>query len=68
MDKVIDHLGLTGAGIDKQPAIASWVINSGVIQPADYLAFRHEVRRKALLHLNREEVGLLNWGRFTRGT
>jgi hypothetical protein len=68
LDKVIDHLELTGAGIDKQQAIASWVINSAVIQPADYLDFRHEVRRRALLHLSREDIGLLNWGRFTRGT
>ena len=67
LDKVIDHLGLAGIGIDKQSAIASWVTTSGVIQPADYLAFRHEVRRRALLHLNREDIGLLNWGRFTRG-
>ena len=66
-DKVIDHLGLAGSGVDKQLAIASWVINSEVIDPADYLAFRQEVRRRALLHLKREDIGLLNWGRFARG-
>lgn len=67
LDKVIEHLGLVGTGVDKQTAIASWVISSGVIDPADYLAFRDEVRRRALLHLRREEIGLLNWGRFARG-
>ena len=67
LDKVIDHLGLAAAGVDKQPAIASWVINSGVIQPADYVAFRDEVRRRALRHLSREEIGQLRWGRFTGG-
>jgi hypothetical protein len=67
LDKVIDHLGLVGSGIDKQPAIASWVISSEVIDPADYLAFRHEVRGRALQQLKREDIGLLNWGRFTRG-
>lgn len=67
LDKVIDSLRPAEVG-DKQQAIASVVRSSGVIQPADYLAFRDEAQRRALKHLSRAEIGLLGWGYLTRGT
>lgn len=66
LDKVIDRLRIAEVD-DKQQAIAAFVRSSGVIQPADYVAFRDEVQRRALLHLDRAEIGLLNWGYLTRG-
>lgn len=66
LDKVISQLDLAGSGVDKQTAIATFVRNSGVIQPADYLAFRDEVQRRAVLHLDRPRLGLLGWGDLTR--
>lgn len=67
LDKVLERLGYRGSGIDKQQAIASEVRSSGVIQPADYMAFREEVQRRALNHLSRAEIGLLGWGYLTKG-
>jgi len=67
LDKVLDHLGYRGSGIDKQQAIASLVRSSGVIQPAEYTAFREEVQRRAVQHLSRADIGLLGWGYLTRG-
>jgi hypothetical protein len=65
LDKVIGQLHLTGSGVDKQAAIASFVRSSGVIQPADYVAFREEVQRRAIQHLDRPDIGLLGWGDLT---
>lgn len=67
LDKVLEHLGHRGSGSNKQEAIASEVLSSGVIQPADYVAFRQEVQRRALNQLNRADIGLLGWGYLARG-
>lgn len=67
LDKVLDRLGHGGTGIDKQQAIASFVRSSGVIQAADYTAFRDEVQRRAIQYLSRGDIGLLGWGYLTRG-
>ncbi len=67
LDKVLERLGYRGSGIDKQQAIASEVRSSGVIQQADYMAFREEVQLRALKNLSRAEIGLLGWGYLTRG-
>ena len=65
LDKVIGQLQLAGSGVDKQAAIASFVRSSGVIQPADYVAFREEVQRRAIQQLDRPDIGLLGWGDLT---
>ena len=67
LDKVIGQLQLAGSGVDKQAAIASLVRSSGVIQPADYVAFREEVQRRAIQHLDRPAIGLLGWGYLRKG-
>lgn len=67
LDKVLERLGLRPSGTNKLDAIASEVRSSGVIQAADYSAFRNEVQRRALNHLSRAEIGLLGWGYLARG-
>ena len=67
LDKVLDRLGYRGSGINKLEAIATEVLSSGVIQRADYVAFRHEVQRRALNQLDRADIGRLGWGYLTRG-
>lgn len=67
LDKVLDRLALRLPGTNKLDAIASEVRSSGVIQSADYSAFRGEVQRRALQRLSRAEIGLLGWGYLARG-
>lgn len=67
LDKVLERLGYRGSGSNKLDAVASEVLSSGVIQPADYLAFRDEVQRRALNYLSRADVGSLGWGYLARG-
>jgi hypothetical protein len=66
LDKVLQQLGHP-PGSDKLDAIANEVLSSGVVQAADYLAFRDEVQRRALSYLSRAEIGLLGWGYLARG-
>lgn len=61
LDKVIEKLAYTEPGANKQDAIAFHVRSAGLIQPADYVAFRDEVQSRARTHLSRADIGLLGW-------
>lgn len=67
LSDVLVKLGYTGTYPDKIAVIADDVLHSNVIARADYLDFEAEVKRRAVIHLNRADLGKLGWGRLAGG-